>query len=246
MQNKNTRERRGIMADSFFKKSTPFDIGARSAFLHVRGVCEKDPLWLTVEPTLLKIWAEGIRKASYLKLYTIHLLTLFISMVQLLWGFVIRILLFGILLFLGWTIFGDPIILSIKAVFPSLKLFSNEISILAKDNNLWIYHLLGYLILIKSLLLIFGKYFVDCLQELILCLFMLVTGCVFLKWKPETVYQYSPIMSRVMAQYASTIIVAGPSEIEQQYLNILELYQKHRGWNVQGINKELEVLVTSQ
>lgn len=234
------------MAESFFESNTPFDINARSAFLHVRGICDNDPLWLIVEPTLLKIWAEGIRKAPYLKLYTIHLLTLFFTIVQLLWGFFIRVLFIGIMLFLLWAIWSEPLILSIKAVFPSLNIFSNEISNMARDNNLWICHLLGYLILIKSLLFISGKYFVDGLQELILCLFMLTTGCAFLKWKPESVYKYSPIMSRVMGQYASKIIVAGPSEIEQQYLNILELYQKHRGWNVQGIKKELEVLVTSK
>jgi hypothetical protein len=70
---------------------------------------ESNPIWQIVEPVVLKIWADGMRKAAYSQLYLIHFMALLQSTVMFLGGFVLRVLLIGFILFLGYAIFEELI-----------------------------------------------------------------------------------------------------------------------------------------
>ena len=70
-------------------------------------VGENNPLWQLVEPVILKMWADGMRKASYPKLYLIHFMALLLSTAMFLGGFVLRIFLVGSILFLGYVVFEE-------------------------------------------------------------------------------------------------------------------------------------------
>jgi len=73
---------------------------------------ENNPIWQIVEPVILKIWADGMRKASYSQLYLIHFMALLLSTVMFLGGFVLRLLLIGSILFLGYAVFEESLTLA--------------------------------------------------------------------------------------------------------------------------------------
>ncbi len=196
-----------------------------------------------VEPILFKIWAEGMLRASYSQLYTVHFMALLVNTGMFLGGFVLRALLTGSILFLGYTIFEEPLTLAFIAVFPSFEM-KTAIMTHINESNFWVYKLLGYVILIKSVLFIFGDNFKVLLQETTLYLLMIVTAMIPLKWIAqclvrENFFAQFFAKSSLMSLYMTQTLSAAPSEIDQKYTRIFGLYKES---NDENARKELEEL----
>ena len=202
---------------------------------------ESNPIWQLVEPVILKTWADGMCKASYPQLYIIHFMALLLSTAMFLGGFVLRVLLVGFILLLGYIIFEESLTLAFSGVFPS---FGIETTIMANVDisNLWIYKLLGYVILIKSVLFVFGKNFTDWVQDTTLYLLLMVTGMIPLKWIArglikENYFAQLAAKTSFMGMHMAQTISAAPPEIKQQYDKMFDLYKKS---NDEEARKQLE------
>ncbi len=206
-------------------------------------VGESNPIWQLVEPVILKIWSDGMCKASYSQLYLIHFMALLLSTVMFLGGFVLRILLVGVLLFLGYVVFEESLTLVFSAVFPS---FGMDTTIMnnVDESSLWVYQLLGFVILIKSVIFVFGKNFTDWVKDTALYLLMMATGMIPLKWiaqglTKENYLAQLAAKTSFMGVHMAQTISAAPPEIEQQHDKIINLYQKS---NDENARKQLEEL----
>ena len=204
---------------------------------------ENNPIWQLVEPVILKIWADGMCKASYSQLYLIHFMALLLSTVVFLGGFVLRILLVGVLLFLGYVVFEESSTLVFNAVFPSFVM-DTTIMNNANESSLWIYQLLGYVILIKSVIFVFGKNFTNWVKDTTLYLLIMATGMIPLKWIAQGLIKENYLAqlaakTSFMGVHMAQTISAAPPEIEQQHDKIINLYQKS---NDENVRKQLEEL----
>lgn len=204
---------------------------------------ESNPVWQIVEPVILKIWSEGMRKASYSQLYLIHFMALLLSTIMFLGGFFLRILIIGSILLLGYALFEEFLTLTFSAVFPS---FETNISLMTNvtQNTLWIYKLLGYGIIIKIIIFVFGKNFTNWLRDTSLYLLIMVTGMIPLKLIAqglikENYFAQLAAKTSFMSIHMAQTISAAPSEIVQKHDKIIDLYQKS---NNEDARKQLEEL----
>ena len=115
------------------------------------------------------------------------------------------------------------------------------------NSSLWIYALLGYVILITSVVFIFGKNFTYWVQETALNLLMVVTGMIVLKWiargliKESILAQWAAKTS-FMGVLTTQTMSAAPPDIEQQHDKIIDLYMKS---NDENARKQLEELCST-
>lgn len=200
---------------------------------------ESNPIWQIVEPVILKIWANGIRKASYSQLYLIHFIALLLSSVTFLGGLCLRVFVVASILFLGYSFFEESLILAFSAVFTSTGI---EVSI--SKSELWIYELLGYVILIKGVIIIFGKNFTGWAKDTLLYLFIMFTGMVPLKWiakglNKENYFAQVLAKTSFMGVHMAQTISAAPPEIVKQNDELIDLYQRS---NDENARKQLEEL----
>jgi len=133
-------------------------------------------------------------------------------------GFLLRLFVVATILLLGYTIFEESLTLAFSAVFSS---FGVEATIRSdiKESTLWIYELLGYVILIKSVIFVFGKNFTDWVQDTALYLLMVVTGMIPLKWIArglikENYFAQLAAKTSFMGMHMAQTISAAPPEIE--------------------------------
>lgn len=204
---------------------------------------ENNPIWQLVEPVILKTWAEGMCKASYPRLYQIHFMALLLSTVMFLGGFVLRILLVGSILFLGYAVFEEYSTLAFSAVFSSFGMDTNIMNNV-DESSLWIYQVLGYVILIKSVIFVFGRDLSDWVRDTALYLLMMVTGMIPLKWIArglikESYFAQLAAKTSFMGMHMAQTISAAQPEIVQQHDKIIDLYQKS---NDENARKQLEEL----
>jgi hypothetical protein len=205
-----------------------------------------NPIWQIVEPVILRTWADGMRNASYPKLYLIHFMALFLSTVMFLGGFVLRLLVAAAILWLGYAVFEEPLILAFSAVFPSFGMDAVIKSNIG-ESNLWIYNLLGYVILIISVVFIFGKNFTDWVRDAALYLLMMLTGMIPLKWIArglikESYFAQWAAKTSFMGMHIAQTISAAPPEIEQLNERLIDLYQRS---NDENARKQLENLCST-
>jgi len=98
---------------------------------------ESNPIWQLVEPVILKIWADGMCKASYSQLYLIHFMALLLSTVMFFGSFVLRLFVVGSILLLGYAVFEESLTLAFTAVFSSFGM-GTAIMTNVEKNSLWI------------------------------------------------------------------------------------------------------------
>ncbi|MBW2324248.1 MAG: hypothetical protein JRF41_12170 [Deltaproteobacteria bacterium] len=201
-----------------------------------------NPIWQLVEPVILKTWADGMCKASYPHLYQIHFVALLIATVDFLGRFFLRIILVGAILLLGYAVFEESLTLAFSAIFPSFGIDTNIMSN-SDTSSLWIYHVLGYVILIKSVIFVFGKNFTDWVQDTALYLLIMVTGMLPLKWiargliKENYFAQLAAKNTRFMGMHMAQTILAAPFDIKERYDKLFDLYQRS---NDENARKQLE------
>ena len=208
---------------------------------------ENNPIWQLAEPVILKTWAEGMTKASYPELYLIHFMALLISTGMFLGGFILRILVVAFILFVGYIIFEQTLALAFTSIFPSIVLDTTTNRNVA-EGSLWFYQLLGYVILIKSVLFIFGKNFTGWVQDSLLYILMMTTGMIPLVWianglLKENYFAQLIAKSSFMGMHIAQTISAAPPEIRNEYDRIYDLYTHS---NREDKRRELEELCSRQ
>ena len=208
---------------------------------------ENNPIWQLAEPVILKIWAEGMRKASYSELYLIHCMALLMSTIMFLGGLILRLVIVAFVLFLGYAIFEQTLALAFTAVFPSIDLGTTINSNVA-ESSLWFYQLLGYVILIKSVIFIFGKNFTSWVNDSVLYILIMVTGMIPLKWIAHGLLKekyFAQLLAKTsfMGMHIAQTITAAPPEIRNKYDKIYDLYTNS---NREEKRRELEELCAGQ
>jgi len=206
---------------------------------------ETNPVWLTVEPVILKTWADGMRNASFSQLYLVHFMGLLVGTGMFLVGFILRLLVVALILIIGYTFFEQSLRLAFDAVFPSNGL---NLTIDIDKNWLLFYQILGYVILIKSVIFVFGNNFTDWVQDTLLYLLMMVTGMIPLQWIARGIlnenyfaqlFAKTSFMSMLIAQ----TIAAAPAESRNKYDKIYDLYMNS---NKEESRRELEDLCANE
>jgi hypothetical protein len=204
---------------------------------------ENNPIWQLAEPVILKTWADGMCKASYPQLYLIHLMALLVSTGIFLGGFVLRLLVVSSILFLGYTIFEQSLNLAFSAIFPSIGIDAATNGN-AGEANLLLYQLLGYVILIKSVIFVFGENFTDWIKDTVLYFLLMITGMIPLKWIArgllnENYFAQLIAKSSFMGAHIAQTISAAPLEVRNKYDTIYDLYWKS---NIEENRRKLEEL----
>jgi hypothetical protein len=135
---------------------------------------ENNPYWALAEPILLRIWAEGILSSTSLGLQFANLASLIVSIFFFLLGTSLRIAAVGSLLFLPFLVFPDTI-------FTCFNLLFSHANANYRAGEQWVYVLLGYAILIKSVSFILGSNFSDLVRDAILQIALMLTNMAPLK-----------------------------------------------------------------
>jgi hypothetical protein len=202
---------------------------------------ENNPVWQVVEPLILNTWAKGMLQASTTTLFTVHFMMLIMGSVFFLTGFIVRLFIMAIVLIAIYAIIPGPFSLSFAAIFPAAGL-----DFRADTGGNWIllYQLLGYVVLIKSVLFLFGKNFNSWLFETIFYLLLMVTGMLPLRWIAtgvidEKYFVQGFLKTHYMGGYIVKSINAAPPFIQKNYDELFELYMDS---NSEESRKKLEDL----
>lgn len=202
---------------------------------------EANPVWQIVEPVILKTWADGMRCASYSQLYLIHIMGLLVSTGMFLGSLILRLLLVALVLLMGYALFEQPLSLAFDAVFPSTGF---NLTMNFDRSSLWPYQLLGYVILIKSVLFVFGKNLTDWVQDTVLYMLMMITGMIPLQWialglLKENYFAQLVAKTSFMGIFMAQTILAAPAAARNKYDKIYDLYKNS---NNEEKRRELEHL----
>jgi hypothetical protein len=204
---------------------------------------ESNPYWQLVEPMLLKIWAKGICEASYPKLHSILFFDLLSSTFLFLAGFLLRVSAVALFLSIGYVFFKDSLLLAFNTVLSSSDI-GTSISISVDEEKIWIYKLLGYVILIISVIFIFGMNFTYLMLDIMMYILMTVTNMLPLKWtarglKKENYFAQYFAKTSYMGTIINQTILAAPPEIVSEWDKVSDLYKNS---NNEDARKELERL----
>ena len=204
---------------------------------------ESNPYWQLVEPMLLKIWAKGISEASYPKLHSILFFDLLSSTFLFLVGFLLRVSAVAVFLSTGYIFFKDSLLLTFSTVFSSYDI-GTSLSISVDEEKIWMYKLLGFVILIKSVIFIFGTNFTYLMLDIMMYVLMAITNMLPLKWtarglKKENYFAQKFAKTSYMGTVINQTILAAPPEIVREWDKVSDLYKNS---NNEDERNELERL----
>lgn len=189
---------------------------------------ESNPMWQLAEPAILKTWAEGMAKASIPDLYLTHVMALFMSSIMFLGGFILRLLVVGVTLLIGYVLFEQTLSLAASAVIPGIETGGAAVRDLGEGKQ-WPYQMLGYVIIIKATIFVFGSNFTSWLSDCSLYLLLMILGMVPLKWiagglLKDNYFAQLIAKSSFMGVEIAQTISAAPRETRERYERIYELY----------------------
>src|SRR5712671_1813833 len=121
----------------------------KSTFRKYNIAGEHNPCWIMAEPILLKIWADGILRTPYLNLQFANVFCIIVHVTFFLGGASLRIAAVMAVLIPAYLAFPQTLSVSFEAIFGADFDPSSV-------NNLWLYRLLGYVIMIKASLFLLG------------------------------------------------------------------------------------------
>lgn len=209
-------------------------------------VGEGNPVWQLVEPAILKLWATGMLKASYVSLYLVHVMVLLVATAMFVLSFCFRFLLLTAIFVLAYIAFEEALteVLGTVLVLPEMN---GARATLPPSDELWMHQLAGYVVVITavvSVLLVLGKPFIVWVRDVVLYLLFMITLMVPLKWIArgllrESYFAQLIAKSSFMGAHIAGTIAAAPPEITRQHDRLIELYQ---GSNDESTRKELEQL----
>ena len=124
------------------------------------------------------------------------------------------------LLFICYSIFPQTLSMSFDLIFSGMQM----------RKDLWVYQLLGYAIIIKSVLLIFGDNFKDFIVESILCQLFFLTNMLPLLYLAKGLKKESciaqliakkPLMGMLVVQF----VAAMPPDSISRWDKVFDLYE---------------------
>lgn len=184
-------------------------------------------------------------RASYPKLNAIHFMGLIFSSVMFLFGFVLRLLVVLLILFLGNLFFEQSFDLTINTILPT---YDSSVSEKNLNDELWIYMVLGYIILIKSILFLFGRNFSEWVRDTVLYGLFMISGMFPVKWIARGLLSNNYFAQLIagnqfMGTFIAQTISAAPTEIINKYDRIYDLYNNS---NDEDKRRELIELCTDE
>ena len=207
------------------------------------NVIGENPYWQLTEPMLLKVWAKGICEAPSLKLHSILFFDLLSSVFLFFVGFLLRVSAVAFFLLIGYFLFNESLTLAFDSIFSSTGVGASLSSSVDTD-KMWMYKLLGYVILIKSVIFIFGLNFTYIILDIMMYVLMTITNMFPLRWtarglKKEKYYAQYFAKTTYMASVITNTVLAFPPEIKLEYDKVFDLYMNS---NNEDARKELELL----
>ncbi|RJT32636.1 hypothetical protein D3227_26855 [Mesorhizobium waimense] len=186
---------------------------------------ESNPYWVLVEPILLRIWAEGIAKTSSLSLHMVNGVALITHVIFFAIGVILRLAAVGALLFAGYALFPQTLEIALGSVFSA----PYTASPLASVASSWIYELLGYVLIVTSIMFVIGGSFFGFLGELLLYLLFAVTHMAPLRLlavglRNENYWAQSIAKTSFMGMYLVQSVGAFPDGAEWD--RVFDLYLK--------------------
>jgi len=199
---------------------------------------ESNPSWLIAEPVLFDIWAAGILKTSSGKLQLVNALSFFTSAFFFAGGMALKIAAVITTLFLGYLCFPQTLLASLDAVFSGLNISDGDFN----GNRPWLYELLGYIIVIKSVLFLLGKGFANFIGETCFQLLLALTNMMPLRLIAKGLQKENYVAQLIaktsfMGMFLSQTIAVTPNS--EQWDKVFDLYSKS---NDSAAREELEEL----
>lgn len=190
---------------------------------------EENPNWVIAEPILLKIWADGILKASLRRLQYIQILSWIVSVIFFLGGFALRLSLVGLILLGGYWLFPQTFLMALDLVFSSVEIGGVEYARFSKS-YLWLYELLGYVIVIKAVIFLLGGGFVTFVKDSCLYFLLILTNMFPLKIIAKGLQRgdyFAQLIAKTsfMGMNMAQSIRAAPLNERSQWDRVLGLYE---------------------
>jgi hypothetical protein len=187
---------------------------------------ENNPYWVLVEPILLRIWADGIPKASSIDLHVVNGLSLVVSAVGFAFGLLVRAAAVGGFLIVGFLLFPQTIELALGSLFSSLS----SVDQMAMSPS-WIYRLTGYAIVITSVAFVLGDRLFRFLGEFLLYLLIAVTHVAPLRLlafglRKENYVAQAIAKTSFMGMYLVQSVGGLPDESQAEWNRALDLYTR--------------------
>ena len=144
---------------------------------------------------------------------------------------------------IGYFLFNESLTLAFNSIFSSTGVGASLSSSVDTD-KMWMYKLLGYVILIKSVIFIFGLNFTYIILDIMMYVLMTITNMFPLRWtarglKKEKYYAQYFAKTTYMASVITNTVLAFPPEIKLEYDKVFDLYMNS---NNEDARKELELL----
>ncbi len=118
---------------------------------------KNDPNWAIAEPVLFDIWKFAFETASFEDKVVAYIVAILANVIGFVASLLFRSLLIASLFFICYLLSRQTFSYIIKSVLPTLPIFDTITIRSGTYPDFWIYQLLGYILLIKTTLYIFGK-----------------------------------------------------------------------------------------
>jgi hypothetical protein len=199
----------------------------RAAFKKHSIPGDNNPCWTLAEPILLQIWAEGILSSTYLGLQLVNLFSLIVSIFFFLLGTTLRLMAAASLLFLAFLIFPETLSTCFNLLFSDWT----PNYIVSNAGSQWLYVLLGYAILIKSILFVLGSNFSDLVRDTVIQISLMLTNMVPLKLiarglQKENFLAQAVAKTAFMGVYIVQTMTATPMRFQREWDKVFDLYLK--------------------
>lgn len=158
-------------------------------------------------------------------------------------GLLARVSVLGAVYFAAYLIFEQHLLLVVDSVLSTAELGIIARSAISTD-TLWIYELIGYVVLVLTILVLFGSNLATFLQEACIDILLMLTGMLPLLLvarglQRDNFFAQLIAKSPVGAGYLPTTIAAASRTIEQEWDKVFDLYMHS---NDEAARKELERL----
>ncbi|OHV78491.1 hypothetical protein [Ensifer sp. LCM 4579] len=188
---------------------------------------ESNPYWVLVEPILLRIWADGIAKTSSLSLQMANGLALIVNVIGFATGVILRLAAAGALIFAAYLLFPQTVEIALGSVLS----VPYTVAAPASVASLWTYELLGYVIVVTSIVFVLGGSLSGFIGELLLYLLFAITHMVPLRLlavglRNENYWAQAIAKTSFMGMYLVQSVAVFPDEARAEWDRVFDLYSK--------------------
>nr|WMC95681.1 hypothetical protein RAR13_20210 [Aminobacter aminovorans] len=201
---------------------------------------ESNPYWVLVEPILLRIWADGIAKTSSLSLQLANGLSLTMHIILFAIGVILRLAAVGALLLVMYLLFPQTVETALGSVLSA----PYTVAAPASGALSWVIELLGYVIVVSSIVFVLGAKLFGFLGELLLYLVFAVTHMAPLRLlaaglRSENYWAQTIAKTSFMGMYLVQSVGVFPDNARAEWDRVFDLYLKS---NTPHGREQLEML----